>query len=58
MNKCEQLALEQAIKELQSISTIVSEVLQVSGYQELQSQFAQKGVQLNEIFKELTEVKS
>lgn len=58
MNKCEELALGQAIKEMVSMASIVSEVLYVVGYQELQSQFAQKGVQLNEIFKELTEVKS
>ena len=57
MTKCEHLALEQALKELQSISTIVGEVLYVSGFQELQVQFAQKGAQLNEVFKELKEVK-
>lgn len=56
MNKCEELALEQALKELQSISTIVGEVLYVSGFRELQVQFAQKGAQLNDVFKEITEV--
>lgn len=57
MNKCEELAIEQTIKELTSIATIVSEVLYVAGYQELQSQFATKLHNLNEVFKEISEVK-
>lgn len=57
MNKCEELALEQAIKELSSIASIVSEVLYVAGYQELQSQFTTKLHNINEVFKEIREVK-
>ena len=57
MNKCEELALGQAIKEMVGMASIVSEVLYVAGYQELQSQFATKLHNINEVFKEISEVK-
>lgn len=57
MNKCEQLALEQCIKELHTMTLLSCEALQVSGYQELCSQLGLKVKQLNEVFKELTEAK-
>lgn len=56
LSKCEQVALEQAIKELKTISSIVNEVLQVQGFQELQSQFANKGKQLEDVFNEIKEL--
>ena len=57
MNKCEELALGQAIKEMVSMASIVSKVSYFAGYQELQSQFATKILNLNEVFKEINEVK-
>lgn len=56
MNKCEELALGQSIKDLRSIANIVSEVLQVAGYQELQSQFSTKLHGLASVFEELKEI--
>ena len=57
MTKCEELALEQSLKELSIITNIVSEVLYMAGYQELQSQFAGKLQNLNLVFKEVKEAK-
>ena len=55
MKKCEQLAIEQAIKELLVMTNLSGEALYVSGFQELASQLGLKVMNLREVFKELTE---